>query len=136
MIWQGTFMKKECVANRWSVRELERQINSMLFERLALSKDKKGVLKLAAKGQLIRKAEDIVKDPYVFEFLGIAENSRQSEKDLEQKLIDNIQTFLLELGKGFSFVARQYRISLENKHFYVDLVFYNHILKCFVPQGW
>jgi predicted nuclease of restriction endonuclease-like (RecB) superfamily len=127
-----SFYEKECVVNHWSTRELERQINSMLFERLSLSKDKKGVLKLASKGQQIVKPEDMVKDPYVLEFLGIHEKYRYSEKELEQKIIDNMQSFLLELGKGFSFVARQYRISLNNKHFYVDLVFYNIILKCFV----
>lgn len=127
-----SFYEKECVANHWSTRELERQINSMLFERLALSKDKKGVHKLAVKGQQIAKPEDMVKDPYVLEFLDIPENYRYSEKELEQRIIDNMQNFLLELGKGFSFVARQYRISLNNKHFYVDLVFYHRILKCFV----
>jgi len=126
------FYEKECITNRWSVRELGRQINSMLFERLALSKDKKGVLELVTKGQLVRKAEDIVKDPYVFEFLGITEDSQYSERQLEQKLIDNMQDFLIELGKGFSFVNRQYRISLDNKHFYVDLVFYHRLLRCFV----
>ena len=127
-----SFYEKECISNHWSTRELERQINSMLFERLALSKDKKGVLKLASKGQQIAKAEDMVKDPYVLEFLGIPEDYRYSERELEQKIIDNMQNFLLELGKGFSFVARQYRISLNNKHFYIDLVFYQRILKCFV----
>ncbi|MDD5528443.1 MAG: PDDEXK nuclease domain-containing protein [bacterium] len=127
-----SFYEKECTVNHWSTRELERQINSMLFERLALSKDKKGILKLASKGQVLTKVEDMVKDPYVLEFLGIPEDYRYSEKVLEQKIIDNMQSFLLELGKGFSFVARQYRISLNNKHFYIDLVFYNRILKCFV----
>lgn len=127
-----SFYEKECIANRWSTREIERQINSMLFERLALSKDKKGVLELAHKGQLVRKAEDVVKNPYILEFLGIPEDYRYSEKELEQKIIDNIQKFLLELGKGFSFISRQYRITLNNKHFYIDLVFYHRILKCFV----
>ncbi|MFA5894063.1 MAG: PDDEXK nuclease domain-containing protein [Candidatus Margulisiibacteriota bacterium] len=127
-----SFYEKECAANHWSTRELERQVNSMLFERLALSKDKKGVLALAAKGHKIEKAEDVVKNPYVLEFLGIPEDYRYSEKELEQKIIDNMQQFLLEMGKGFSFVARQYRITLNNKHFYVDLVFYHRILKCFV----
>ncbi|MFH0948514.1 MAG: PDDEXK nuclease domain-containing protein [Elusimicrobiota bacterium] len=104
----------------------------MLFERTALSKDKKGVFKLASKGQQIEKDEDVVKDPYILEFLGIPERYHYSEKQLEQKIIDNMQNFLLELGKGFSFVARQYRITLNNKHFYIDLVFYHRILKCFV----
>ena len=127
-----SFYMKECITNHWSTRQLERQTNSMLFERLALSKDKKGVLMLAAKGHLIEKAEDVIKNPYVLEFLGIPENYHYSEKELEQKVIDNMQGFLLELGKGFSFVARQFRITLNNKHFYVDLVFYHRILKCFV----
>lgn len=127
-----SFYEKECVANHWSTRELERQIDSMLFERLALSKDKKGVLQLAKKGHKIEKAEDVIKNPYVLEFLGIPEDYKYSEKELEQRVIDNMQNFLLELGKGFSFVARQFRITLNNKHFYVDLVFYHRILKCFV----
>ncbi len=126
------FYEKECEANRWSVRELERQINSMLFERLALSRDKKGVLKLAEKGQVIARAQDVVKDPYVLEFLGVPEKRHLSEKEIEQKVIDNMQAFLLELGKGFSFVGRQFRMTLNNRHFYVDLVFYHRILKCFV----
>ncbi|MFH1347127.1 MAG: PDDEXK nuclease domain-containing protein [Candidatus Margulisiibacteriota bacterium] len=127
-----SFYERECVGNKWSVRELRRQINSMLFERLALSKDKRGVLKLAAKGQQINDAEDMVKSPYILEFLGIPENYHYSEKELEERIIDNMQFFLLELGKGFSFVARQFRITLNNKHFHVDLVFYHRILKCFV----
>lgn len=127
-----SFYEKECLASRWSVRELRRQANSMLFERLALSKNKRGVLRLAKKGQHIQKAEDVVKNPYVLEFLGIPEDYKYSEKELEQKVIDNMQKFLLELGKGFSFVARQFRITLDNKHFYVDLVFYHRVLKCFV----
>jgi predicted nuclease of restriction endonuclease-like (RecB) superfamily len=127
-----SFYEKECLSSRWSVRELERQVNSMLFERLALSRDKKGVLKLAAKGHKIEKPEDVIKNPYVLEFLGIPEDYRYSEKELEQKIIDNMQSFLLELGKGFSFVARQFRITLDNDHYYVDLVFYHRILKCFV----
>ncbi len=127
-----SFYEKECIANHWSTRELERQINSMLFERLALSKDKKGVLKLARKGHGVDDPQDAVKSPYVLEFLGIPDNQRYSEKQLEQKIIDNLQMFLLELGKGFAFVGRQYRISFGNKHYYVDLVFYHRILKCFV----
>ncbi len=127
-----SFYEKQCISENWSVRELRRQINSMLFERIALSKDKKGVLKLSKKGQVIEKEEDIIKDPYVLEFLGIPENYRYNEKELEQKIIDNLQLFLLELGKGFAFVSRQYRITLDNNHFYVDLVFYHTILKCYV----
>jgi len=127
-----SFYEKECIANRWSTRVLERQINSMLFERLALSKNKKRILKLALNGHRVQTGDDLIKDPYVLEFLGLKEDHRHSEKDLEQKIIDNMRDFLLELGKGFSFVARQSRITLNNKHFYIDLVFYHHILKCFV----
>jgi predicted nuclease of restriction endonuclease-like (RecB) superfamily len=127
-----SFYEKECIACRWSVRELDRQVNSMLFERLALSKNKKDILKLASKGHNIEKPEDIVKNPYILEFLGISDDYGYSERELEQKIIDNMQKFLLELGKGFYFVARQYRITLDNRHFYVDLVFYNKMLKCFV----
>ena len=126
------FYEKQCLNENWSVRELKRQINSALFYRLALSKDKKGILKLSKKGQLIEKADDLIKNPYIFEFLGITEDYHYSEKELEQKLIDNLKMFLLELGKGFTFVARQFRISLGNEHFYIDLVFYHRILKCFV----
>jgi predicted nuclease of restriction endonuclease-like (RecB) superfamily len=126
------FYEKQCIKDKWSVRELKRQINSMLFERIALSKDKRGVLKLARNGHVIEDQNDIVKEPYVLEFLGIPENYKYSEKELEQRIIDNLQMFLLELGKGFTFVKRQYRITLNNTHFYVDLVFYHRILKCFV----
>lgn len=126
------FYEKQAVIENWSIRELKRQINSSLFERLALSQDKQGVLKLSERGQIIAKPRDIVKDPYVLEFLQIPEEHRMTESKLEQKIIDNLQTFLLELGKGFSFVGRQYRITIDNDHFYVDLVFYHRILKCFV----
>tara|TARA_Y100000310_G_scaffold277447_1_gene295182 strand:- start:488 stop:1444 length:957 start_codon:yes stop_codon:yes gene_type:complete len=119
----------ECANNKWSKRELNRQINSMLYERLTLSLDKKKVKQLSQKGQVVSKPEDLIKDPFVFEFLGLKEIV--CEKDLEKALIDNLQKFLLELGKGFSFVARQRRITLE-ENYYVDLVFYNYILKCFV----
>jgi len=126
------FYEKQAVNDNWSVRELKRQISSSLFERLALSQDKSGVLKLSEKGLIISEPKDIVKDPYVLEFLQIHEEYRMTESKLEQKIIDNLQTFLLELGKGFSFVGRQYRITLDNDHYYVDLVFYHRILKCFV----
>jgi predicted nuclease of restriction endonuclease-like (RecB) superfamily len=126
------FYEKQAVNDNWSVRELKRQISSSLFERLALSQDKSGVLKLSDKGLIISEPKDIVKDPYILEFLQIPEEYRMSESKLEQKIIDNLQTFLLELGKGFSFVGRQYRITLDNDHYYVDLVFYHRILKCFV----
>ncbi len=127
-----SFYEKQCINENWSVRELRRQINSMLFERIALSKNKNGVLKLAKKGQVIEKEEDIFKDPYVLEFLGIPERYQYGEKELKQRIIDNLQMFLLELGKGFAFISRQYRITLNNNHFYVDLVFYHTILKCYV----
>jgi predicted nuclease of restriction endonuclease-like (RecB) superfamily len=127
-----SFYMNESVNSNWSTRELDRQINSLLFERIALSKDKKKVKELSIKGQLIRTPEDLVKDPYVLEFLGLKEDNKHLEKDLERVLIDRLKEFLLELGKGFSFVARQKRITLDGDHYYVDLVFYNYILKCFV----
>ncbi|WP_202800250.1 YhcG family protein [Pontibacter sp. BAB1700] len=127
-----SFYTKQCEKENWSVRELKRQMKSMLFHRLALSKDKDGVLKIAEQGAEVQKAEDIVKDPYVFEFLGIPQQYHYKEGELEEKLIQNLEQFLLELGKGFAFIGRQYKISLANRHFYVDLVFYHRILKCFV----
>ena len=125
------FYAKQTEKENWSVRELKRQMKSMLFHRLALSKDKKGVLKLSNQGQEIQKAVDILKDPYVLEFLNIPESYQFLESELEEKLISNLQQFLLELGKGFTFEKRQYRISISGKHFFVDLVFYHRILKCF-----
>ncbi|MGE0823551.1 MAG: YhcG family protein [Candidatus Binatia bacterium] len=126
------FYEIEAVKNNWSARELERQINSLLYERLALSKDKKGLLRLATKGQEIQKPVDVFKDPVVIEFLGLPESPRLVESRLEQALIDNLQSFLLELGKGFAFVSRQERITLDGDHFYIDLVFYHAVLKCYV----
>jgi predicted nuclease of restriction endonuclease-like (RecB) superfamily len=126
------FYEIEAIKNNWSVRELERQINSLLFERLAKSKDKAGLMKLAIKGQEIITPSDVFKDPVVIEFLGLPESSRLVESDLEQALIDNLQSFLLELGKGFAFVSRQERITLDGDHFYIDLVFYHAVLKCYV----
>lgn len=126
------FYKNQCIAEKWTVRELRRQIQSSLFQRMALSKDKKGVLQLAIEGHAIESNKDIVKDPYVLEFLGLPEDHRYSEKKLEQKIIDNLQMFLLEMGKGFTFVGRQYRITLNNRHYFIDLVFYHRIVKCFV----
>jgi predicted nuclease of restriction endonuclease-like (RecB) superfamily len=126
------FYEKQSIKEKWSIRELKRQKNSMLFERIALSKNKKGVLEISEKGQIIEMAKDIIKEPYVLEFLGIPEDHKYSEKELEQKIIDNLQMFLLELGKGFTFVKRQFRITLNNRHYYADLVFYHRILKCFV----
>lgn len=126
------FYEKETVSNNWSVRELARQINSSLFERLQLSKDKKSVLELASKGQIIEKASDLIKDPYVLEFLNLNESSSYNETELEQALIDKLEHFLLELGKGFTFVGRQVRFTFDEEHFRVDLVFYNRLLKCFI----
>ncbi len=126
------FYMAESVNSNWSTRELERQINSLLYERIALSKDKEKVKELSEQGQILRKPEDIIKNPYVLEFLGLKENTKLHESDLEQLLIDKLQAFLLELGKGFSLVARQKRISVGGDHYYIDLVFYNYILKCFV----
>ena len=126
------FYEIEAIKNNWSARELERQINSLLYERLAMSKDKKGLLKMANKGHVIHKPADVFKDPVVMEFLGLPESPRIVETDLEQALINNLQAFLLELGKGFAFVSRQERLTLDGDHFYVDLVFYHTILKCHV----
>ncbi len=126
------FYEKQSINENWSKRELERQIDSSLFERLALSRDKKGVLLLSQKGLIASNPTQIIKDPYVLDFLKIPQSNKITEKHLEQKIIDNLQLFLLELGKGFAFVGRQYKISLRNKHFYIDLVFYHRILKCFV----
>ena len=126
------FYEKESIKNLYSFRELKRQISSALYERLALSKDKRGVLELSKKGQIIESADDIVKDPYVLEFLRIHESERLSETKLESALIRHLRSFLLELGRGFSFVNRQYRITMNNVHHYVDLVFYNIELKCYV----
>ncbi|PQA90023.1 hypothetical protein B0A70_15245 [Chryseobacterium piscicola] len=126
------FYEIESYKNNWSLRELNRQYDSALFTRLTLSKDKSEILQLSIKGQTIEKPQDAIKDPYILEFIGLPENSNYSESDLEQKLIDKLEHFLLELGNGFTFVARQNRISFDDKHFRVDLVFYNRILKCFV----
>jgi predicted nuclease of restriction endonuclease-like (RecB) superfamily len=126
------FYEIEATNNNWSGRELERQINSLLFERLALSKDKRGLLKLATKGQEIQRPVDAIKDPFIMEFIGLPESHKLVETKLEQALIDNLQSFLMELGKGFAFVARQERITMEGDHNYIDLVFYHTILKCFI----
>lgn len=131
-ILERRFYETEAFKNNWSLRELDRQYNSALFTRLALSKDKNEILKLAEQGQILEKPQDVVKDPYILEFIGLPENNLYSESDLEQKLIDKLEQFLLELGTGFTFVARQNRISFDDKHFRIDLVFYNRILRCFV----
>lgn len=126
------FYEKQGVKENWSFREMKRQIDSALFQRLALSKDKNGVLALADKGHIISTSTDAIKDPYVFEFLNIPKDSIIKEHDLEKKLIDNLQKFLLELGKGFSFVTRQFKITVDNEHNFIDLVFYHRILRCFI----
>jgi predicted nuclease of restriction endonuclease-like (RecB) superfamily len=126
------FYCKQTELERWSVRELKRQMKSMLFHRLALSKDKEGVLKLAREGNVIEKPEDLIKDPFVLEFLNIPEQHQFLESELEEKVISNLQQFILELGKGFAFIGRQYRMSIGGKHFRLDLLFYHRILKCFV----
>jgi predicted nuclease of restriction endonuclease-like (RecB) superfamily len=126
------FYEIEAIKNNWSARELERQISSLLFERLAKSRDKAGLMKLATQGQEIATPTDVFKDPVVIEFLGLPESPRLVETDLEQALINNLQAFLLELGKGFAFISRQERITLDGDHFYIDLVFYHAILKCYV----
>ncbi len=129
------FYEKECINSNWSVRELQRQLDTSLFERLLLSdgkNNKKKVLELSKEGQILNKPSDIIKEPYVFEFLGIKEPKPLLEKDLEYKLIRHIEDFLLELGKGFMFVGSQQRITLNNTDYYVDMVFYNKFLKSYV----
>lgn len=126
------FYVKQCELENWSVRELKRQMKSLLFHRIALSKDKSKVIELSKSGHLIESPEDIVKDPYVLEFLGIPEQKAYKEGELEDKIIENLQGFLLELGRGFAFIGRQYKMQIGSRQFKVDLVFYNHILKCFV----
>ena len=126
------FYEIEAVKNKWSLSELKRQFDSSLYERLALSTDKEKVSQLALEGHVIEKSNDLVKDPYVLEFLGLPELPVYSEKELESRIIDNLQKFLLELGKGFTFVGRQQRITLDEDHYFIDLVFYNRYLRCFV----
>ena len=130
---ERNFYEKETAKNNWSLRELKRQYESSLFERIALSRDKKGVLEdNLKKYHEPQTSEDVVKDPYVLEFLGLEEKAHYTESDLEQAIINKIERFLLELGKGFSFVARQKRITFDEDHYSIDLVFYNRLLKCFV----
>jgi predicted nuclease of restriction endonuclease-like (RecB) superfamily len=126
-----SFYEKQATRENWSFREMKRQIDAALFERLALSKNKRSVLALAAKGYKPSTAKDAVRDPYIFEFLQI-KSGIISEKGLEKKLIGQLQHFLLELGKGFTFIGRQYKISIDNEHHYIDLVFYHRILRCFI----
>jgi len=126
------FYEIEASANSWSVRELERQVGSSLYERLALSRDKEEIRRLAEQGLVVEKAADLIKNPYVLEFLGLETRPSYSEEELESAIIDKLEHFLLELGKGFLFEARQKRFTLDNDHFYVDLVFYNRLLRCYV----
>jgi predicted nuclease of restriction endonuclease-like (RecB) superfamily len=126
------FYKIESEKHNWSVRELKRQYDSALYTRLALSRDKEGILKLSEEGQIIEKPKDLIKDPYILEFLGLPELPQYSESQLEEEIINKLEHFLLELGHGFTFVGRQQRITFDDKHFRIDLVFYNRILRCFV----
>ncbi|WP_294311825.1 PDDEXK nuclease domain-containing protein [uncultured Chryseobacterium sp.] len=129
---ERSFYEIESDKNNWSLRELQRQYDSALYTRLSLSKNKEEILQFAEKGQIIENPKDLIKDPYILEFLGLSEKPDYSENDLESELIDKLEHFLLELGNGFTFAGRQQRITFEEKHFYIDLVFYNRILKCFV----
>lgn len=126
------FYMQEAIAGNWSTRQLERQINSLYFDRLLISNDKKGIMLEIDSEKKFMHPENIIKDPFVLEFLDINESNRLAESDLETALIDKLQHFILELGTGFSFVSRQYRITTGNEHYYIDLVFYNYILKCFL----
>ncbi len=129
---ERSFYEIETAKTGWGVRTLQRQYNSSLYERLALSRDKEGVLRLASEGNVITKPEDIIKQPTVLEFLGMEEKAKYSETDLETALINKLQKFLLELGKGYLFEARQKRFTYDEDNFYVDLVFYNRLLRCYV----
>ena len=129
---ERSFYEIESAKSGWSVRTLQRQYNSSLYERLALSRDKEAVLQLAKKGNIITKPEDIVKQPTVLEFLGMEEKTRYSETDLETAIIDKLQKFLLEMGKGYLFESRQKRFTFNEDNYYVDLVFYNRLLRCYV----
>lgn len=126
------FYEIESVKNDWSLTELKRQYDSSLYERIALSTDKDKVYRLALEGQTFENPQDVIKDPYVLEFLGLKELPEYSESELESRIIDNLQQFLLELGRGFAFIGRQVRFTFDEEHFMVDLVFYNRLLRCFV----
>lgn len=129
---ERNFYEIESIENNWSLRELRRQIDSALYERLVLSIDKEKIKLLSLKGQILEKPEDVVKDPYVLEFLGLEEKSDYSENELETAIINNLEKFIMELGKGFLFQGRQVRFTFDEEHYFVDLVFYNRLLKCFV----
>jgi len=126
------FYEVEMFENRWSVRELKRQIASLLYERVGLSRDKEGVMALAKEGELVTTPAEMVRDPYVFEFLGLKREELYTESKLEQSLLDHLQEFLLEMGKGFCFIARQRRVTIDNEHYYIDLLLYNRRLKSLV----
>jgi len=126
------FYEVETLKNHWSVRELKRQMGSLLYERVGLSLDKQGVLDLARQGEIVTTPAELVRDPYVFEFLGLKPEQRYTESDLETALLDNLQNFLLEMGRGFCFVARQRRVTFENEHYYLDLLLYHRRLRCLV----
>jgi predicted nuclease of restriction endonuclease-like (RecB) superfamily len=126
------FYEIEASTNQWSVRELQRQIASSLYQRLALSRNKEEICRLAVDGQVVEKASDLIKNPLVLEFLGLEDQPQYSEEELESAIIDQLETFLLELGKGFLFEARQKRLTFDNDHFRIDLVFYNRLLRCYV----
>lgn len=129
---ERNFYEIEAVNNDWSLAELQRQFNSALYERLVLSRDKEKVKELSLEGQIIEKPKDLIKDPYILEFLGLDQLPHYSENQLETAIINHIEKFIMELGKGFLFQGRQVKFSFEEEHFFVDLVFYNRILKCFV----
>ena len=125
------FYEIECAAQNWSVRQLQRQVNSCLYERLALSRNKEEVMRLASEGQAIAKPTDVIKDPITLEFLGLKPEESYTESRLENAIITRMRDFLLEMGKGFLFEARQKRFTFDEQHFYVDLVFYNRLLQCY-----
>jgi predicted nuclease of restriction endonuclease-like (RecB) superfamily len=127
-----SFYEKQAIIENWGIRELRRQKKTGLFHRLAIGKDKEKVLELAKKGQIVKSEEDFIRNPHVFEFLNFPEDYRYTESDIEQAIISNLQQFLLEMGKGFAFLGRQQRITLNNRHYFVDLVFYHIKLKCYV----
>lgn len=126
------FYKNECINSNWDVRELQRQRTTLLYERIANSKDKSKLLELSTKGHSLYENKDIIKDPFVLEFLDIKENTNYLESDLERNILEHLKEFMLELGKGFTFIGNQVRITIDTDHFYSDLVFYNRILNCFV----
>ncbi|WP_288317979.1 PDDEXK nuclease domain-containing protein [Xylanibacter caecicola] len=129
---ERSFYIKECERQRWSVRELKRQMSSMLFHRIALSKDKEGVLRLVEQGNEVQSPKDIIRDPFVLEFVGLPDINHYDESSLEQSLVSNLGQFMLELGRGFAFIGQQYRFSIAGRHYYVDLVFYHVVLKTYV----